>query len=430
VAKIVRVLLVNPPIYDFAVYDFWMKPLGLVYLLSILKKEGHKVYLLDAVNRFDPYFRNIKSDPFGRGKIKFQKVQKPEVLRNIPGKFKRYGLPPEVIRERIKDFSPEVIMLTCSMTYWYPGLIELKEIIKSLNLKCVLLLGGIYATLLPDHAKSLGFDRVYSKKENYIKELDLEIPKQFKSFPPPDYSHYSNLSYACLTTSLGCPFDCPYCASSYLCGKKEDKDEEQIVEEIYYLYKKGIKRFAFYDDALLVPQERFIRLCEKIREKKMSVSFFTPNGLHSRFISKEVADIMYKVGFKEPRISLETADESVQKKLSMKTSNDEFVAAVQNLSIAGYKKKNIYTYLLAGVPGVSFESVEQSILYVAERGVKISLAEFSPIPGTKMEENALDPLLTNNTVYYRYKNMEKEMVKVKKLAKEVNESIEAGKRLD
>jgi len=293
-----------------------------------------------------------------------------------------------------------------------------------------LLLGGIYATLLPDHAKSLGFDRVYSKKENYIKELDLEIPKQFKSFPPPDYSHYSNLSYACLTTSLGCPFDCPYCASSYLCGKKEDKDEEQIVEEIYYLYKKGIKRFAFYDDALLVPQERFIRLCEKIREKKMSVSFFTPNGLHSRFISKEVADIMYKVGFKEPRISLETADESVQKKLSMKTSNDEFVAAVQNLSIAGYKKKNIYTYLLAGVPGVSFESVEQSILYVAERGVKISLAEFSPIPGTKMEENALDPLLTNNTVYYRYKNMEKEMVKVKKLAKEVNESIEAGKRLD
>jgi len=94
---------------------------------------------------------------------------------------------------------------------------------------------------------------------------------------------------------------------------------------------------------------------------------------------------------------------------------------VENLMFAGYKKKNIYTYLLAGVPGVSFESVKQSILYVAKRGVKISLAEFSPIPGTKMEENVLDPLLTNNTVYYHYKNMEKDMVKVKKLAKEVNE---------
>lgn len=425
-----RVLLVNPPIYDFAVYDFWMKPLGLLYLSSILKKEGHQVYLIDAVNRFDFYFGNIENNSFGRGKIYYRKVQKPEVLKDVAGSFKRYGLPSEIIRDRIKNFNPEVIMLGCSMTYWYLGLLEVKEIIKSLDSAPILLLGGIYASLLPEHARSLGFDKVYSKKEKYIEELDLTIPQHFRDFPPSDYSHYSNLTYACLATSLGCPFDCPYCASAYLCGKKEDKEEEQIAEEIYYLYKKGIKMFALYDDALLITQERFMRLCEKINSKNMSVSFFTPNGLHSRFISGDVAKMMNTTGFKEPRISLETADESIQGKLNMKTTNDEFITAIKNLNVAGYDKRDIYTYLLAGAPGVSFESVEKSILYVLTKGVKVSLSEFSPIPGTKMAENLSDPLLTNNTVYYHYKNMEKEMVKVKKLAREGNKSINAGKRPD
>jgi radical SAM superfamily enzyme YgiQ (UPF0313 family) len=418
-----KILLVNPPIYDFAVYDFWMKPLGLLYLSSLLKKEGHQVHLLDATNRFDNYFKDIRSDSFGRGKIEFQKLRKPEILREVPGNFKRYGLPRQIIRERIKDLHPEIVMLTCSMTYWYTGLLEIKEIIKSLCYKPVLILGGIYASLLPEHAKELGFDKIYSRKEKYIEEIGLEIPKDFKFFPPPDYSHYSKLSYACLTTSIGCPFDCPYCASPCLCEGKQEKEEEQIADEIQYLYKKGIKIFAFYDDALLIPEERFVNLCEKIRKKKMSVSLFTPNGLHSRFISIDVARAMYETGFKEPRLSLETTDEDIQKKLSTKTSNYEFIKAVENLTSMGYKKKDIYTYLLAGAPGISFKSVEKSILYVAKIGVRITLAEFSPIPGTKMEEKLSDPLLTNNTVYYQYKKKEKEMVEVKRLAKEVNRNI-------
>jgi hypothetical protein len=43
-----------------------------------------------------------------------------------------------------------------------------------------------------------------------------------------------------------------------------------------------------------------------------------------------------------------------------------------------------------------------------------------------MEENLPDPLLTNNTVYYHYKKKEKEMVRVKKLAKEANKRIDSS----
>jgi radical SAM superfamily enzyme YgiQ (UPF0313 family) len=316
-------------------------------------------------------------------------------------------------------------MLGCTMTYWYPGLIEIKEIIKELKTNCISLLGGIYASLLPEHARNIGFNIIYSQKEKHIEELDITIPEHFNCFPPPDYSHYSNTDYACLCTSLGCPFDCPYCASSSLCGDKTDKEEGQIVEEICYLYKKGIKNFAFYDDALLIPPMRFISLCEKIAAKKMNISFFTPNGLHSRFISKDVAKMMFRAGFKELRVSLETSNEHLQRKLYMKTTNNEFREAVENLKTAGYNSKEIFAYLLAGMPGMSFSSVEKSIRYVSKIGVKISLAEFSPIPGTKMEEELPDPLFTNNTVYYHYRNKEKEMTRVKKLAREANKRIDS-----
>jgi len=37
-----RILLINPWIHDFAAYDLWAKPAGLLYLASTLKKNGYK----------------------------------------------------------------------------------------------------------------------------------------------------------------------------------------------------------------------------------------------------------------------------------------------------------------------------------------------------------------------------------------------------
>lgn len=37
------ILLINPWAYDFKAYDFWLKPLGLLYLADFLKKLGLSV---------------------------------------------------------------------------------------------------------------------------------------------------------------------------------------------------------------------------------------------------------------------------------------------------------------------------------------------------------------------------------------------------
>ena len=49
-----HILLVNPWIHDFAAYDFWAKPLGLLALAALLRSHGLSVSYIDCLDRFHP----------------------------------------------------------------------------------------------------------------------------------------------------------------------------------------------------------------------------------------------------------------------------------------------------------------------------------------------------------------------------------------
>ena len=46
-----NLLFVNPWIYDFAAYDMWMKPLGLLYLISYFDNAGYNTEFIDCLDR-------------------------------------------------------------------------------------------------------------------------------------------------------------------------------------------------------------------------------------------------------------------------------------------------------------------------------------------------------------------------------------------
>ena len=52
------VILINPWIYDFAAYDLWSKPLGLLYLASYLKKQNISTHVIDCMDPHDPEMSN------------------------------------------------------------------------------------------------------------------------------------------------------------------------------------------------------------------------------------------------------------------------------------------------------------------------------------------------------------------------------------
>ena len=417
--------MVNPPIYDFAAFDFWLKPLGLLYLSSIAKKNKIEVILLDCLDRFDKFFPDTKVDKYGRGKFYSRIIEKPEILKNVPRNFKRYGLPEREIERRIRSIMPDIVFVTATMTYWYLGAVEILNTVKKIDKMIPVFLGGVYPSLTEKHASTLGFDEVIPiNKLDRLKEiLGLRMPSKFVNYPLPDYSHYKKLRYVVTTTSLGCPFRCTYCASYILHSKLDQKPVDAVIDEVLWYYKTGMKDIAFYDDALLYPPERFLAIFEGLLKKNVKMRFHTPNGLHARFIDGEIAKVMIKAKFIEPRISLETINKKILRQTGNKLTPGDFERAVKSLVNAGYTNEEIIAYTMYGIPGQTVQDVVDTFNLLKGMGLKIYLSEFSPVPGT-IYYSLSDPLLSNNSAYLYYVGKGDKLEKLKRMKNSINEGLE------
>jgi radical SAM superfamily enzyme YgiQ (UPF0313 family) len=421
------ILLVNPWIHDFAAYDFWMKPLGLLYVGAVLRAAGCEVRLLDCLNlssALPQYTAGLKSPrqgDFGRGHFYKEDIPKPEALRHIPRQYRRYGIPPRALRETMAVFPrPDLVLMTSSMTYWYSGLAETVRFLRQNIPGVPIYLGGTYATLCADHAANhSGADQVLpgpwdGEKLRLISEsvgdLSSSTMENFSAWPYPAFDLYPRLEYVCLLTRQGCPFSCTYCAASQLTRGMESRSPLRVIEEvIFWKDKWGVNDFAFYDDALLInPAGHIVPLLRELIARRIGCRFHTPNALHIKAIDEEVADLLYQGGFRTLRLGLESANEERQMETGGKVENREFQKAVRNLKKAGYTGEEIGVYLMAGIPGQRVEEVEESIAWVQESGAKPLLAEYSPIPGTPMFEQAKkmspfdlenEPLFHNNSLF-------------------------------
>ena len=419
-----NILLVNPWIHDFAAYDFWAKPLGLLSLASILRLHGFSITYIDCLDRFHPKAPHI--DPYarnGRGPFLKTTIPKPKGLEHIPRNFSRYGIMLEWFREELELIpKPDLVLVTSFMTYWYPGVKETIRIIKETYSDIIVILGGIYAGLCNEHAVShSGADIVLaSPGEKYILKLAENHtgfsvspkfdPDDLDTLPYPAFDLQRKISYIPILTSKGCPFSCSYCASHFLNPKRMLRSPLSLIEEIkHWHFKYNVKDFVFYDDALLVDAERHaVVLFEGLIKENLNVRFHTPNAVHIREISDKTAGLMFRAGFKTIRLGLETATFENRKELDSKVKANEFKQAVACLNKAGFQKNQVGAYLLTGLPGQTISSVEESIEEVKRNGITPVLAYYSPIPHTALWDRAVasssydleaDPVFTNNAIF-------------------------------
>ncbi|MCM8801133.1 MAG: radical SAM protein [Candidatus Omnitrophica bacterium] len=417
-----RALLVNPWIYDFAAYDLWSKPLGLLRIASFLKRCKVKIDLIDCLDRNHPalktYLRKMpRSSFYGCGNYYFELIEKPKILKSIPRRYKRYGMPRELFERLIKRQSrPDIILITSGMTYWYPGVLEVVEILKKRFKGIPIILGGIYARLCPEHAKkNIPVDFIYSGNNLFeIAELIFKITRYNFEYlrikqKPFFYAYelYPKLEAVSLRTSSGCPFRCSYCGWYLLeDGFRYNFTQDFIVEKIAYFFKvKGVKNFAFYDDAFLYNAcQHAIKIMQKLIKRKIKANFHTPNGLNIRYITKEIARLLKASGFIRPRLGLEFIFKKKENLTNIKATKEEFLKAIGYLKEAGYPSKDIGVNIMIGLPEEDYFEIEETVKFVASQKVRIHLEEYAPVPGTPDFFKAgltydSDPLLHNNSAF-------------------------------
>lgn len=419
-----HILLINPWIHDFAAYDFWAKPLGLLTIAGLLRDHGCRVSYIDCLDRFHPHAS--PGDPlarYGRGPYLKTKISKPPQLQDIPRNYSRYGIKPEWFRHDLEQLpEPDLVLVTSLMTYWYPGVVEAISIIREIFPHAPIVLGGIYATLCPDHArKQSGADQIVAGPvESSLFDLLKSYTGQslkptfdsqdLDTYPYPALDLQHKINYAPILTSRGCPFRCAYCASHILEPRRMQRSPESVVEEInFWNNKYDVRNFVLYDDAFLMNAgNHSIPILEKIIKTDFKIHFHTPNAVHIRGITSETATLMHRAGFKTLRIGLETTEFEQRQDIDRKVTAREFEQAVGHLKKAGFEKKQVGAYLLCGLPGQHITEVESSIKIVTQAGITPILAHYTPIPQTKLWPTAVnasrydlesDPIYTNNAIF-------------------------------
>ncbi|MCK4544995.1 radical SAM protein, partial [candidate division WOR-3 bacterium] len=274
-----------------------------------------------------------------------------------------------------------------------------------------IVLGGIYATLLPEHARELeNIDYVITGNNfNSIVDSIFEILNIRRGtfpginilddLPFIDYSLYKSLDSITTVNSLGCPFGCPYCASSILYKKFQYKSSKYINKEFKRYMTYNVSDIAFYDDAFLMHPE-IIKILKIL--KLFPFKYHLPNGVHAKFITPRIAKLLFDAGFKTIRIGYEVYDNLLQDKMGGKVTNKILKNAIDHLNNAGYFSGEIGVYVLGGHPKIPINTLENSIKYLSDMGVRIYISEYSPVPKTPDGElyykKGSDPLFTNNSL--------------------------------
>jgi radical SAM superfamily enzyme YgiQ (UPF0313 family) len=420
-----NILLINPWIYDFTAYDYWLKPLGLLYIASILRENTNcRLALIDCLDRQHPLLaKKLKEKPDGRGAFPKEEVTKPQTLKGVPRKYSRYGIPLSLfIHELNRIPRPELVLITCAMTYWYPGVQLAVELVRQKFGQVPVVLGGIYASLVPEHAKSnSGADFVVQGAgENEILPLlnrvfgdgfsALQEFKNFEGLPYPAFDLLRNKEGLPLFTSRGCPYRCTFCASHLLYKDFEQRSPFSVISEIESHFRAhGTLHFAFFDDALLLNKRKhIIPILKGIVRKKLPLTFHTPNGLHVREIDFELASLLKQANVQSLFLSQESFNERFLARACPKVAPDDLAKALVELEKAGYRREEINVYLIVGLEGQDVSQIKEDILKVKRIGARPRLTYYSPVPGTEEWKRLVaegcvpqdaDPLLHNKLTF-------------------------------
>ena len=426
-----RILLVNPPIYDFAAFDFWLKPYG---MLSVAGKLRHRAdfTLFDYLDRLAPFSirqKSLASDMWGRGRFYFEKIPNPEPLSAIARYFRRFGLPRNMFTDFLDRQKPfDFALIQTTMTYWYPGVREVIEDIRRLQPQAKIVLGGNYVTLCDSHAETLGADFLIhgTNLEPLWKYLGINPD----SAQPALWEVYENLKTGVLKLTDGCPFSCTYCSVPKVYGKFVTRPLENSLAELDLLSRLGVDNIAFYDDALLFQSETvLVPFLEEIIKRDSKINLHSPNALNARFVTSELAELMVRAGFKTFYLGFESASSQWQKRTGSKVFSEELAEAAEKLIVAGAHPGNITAYQILGHPHIDIQKLEESMRFVKSLGIRGMLADFSPIPGTPDGEycrkwiNLDEPLMQNKTAFTIIRVGFEESNRLKDLQRWLNRSL-------
>lgn len=290
-----NVLLIRPPrrnIYDAGLS---VPPLGLAYIASSLRKQGHEVEILDAYalrwswSKMSQHLQNIFVDVIGftvmtpmlDTVIKATKIVRSSCKYLIVG-----GPHPTAVKHDVFDDLPDIDYAVVG-----EGEQVICELLDYLHDRTCNVDFQIEKKL-PKGVVAKGIPFVPASTPNVH-----EILLPSRDLLPQRHYHYlfaTKPGFATMISSRGCPFRCSFCDKSVGGSRWRARSAVDVVDEMEKLQKENIGFINFYDDNFLLSRSRVVAICEEILRRNLHIEWKCEGRVDS--VDLELLQLMRRAG--------------------------------------------------------------------------------------------------------------------------------------
>jgi radical SAM superfamily enzyme YgiQ (UPF0313 family) len=390
-------------------------PIGTAYIAAIFKKLGYRVQVIDAA---------------AEG---FYDVEKYKFNTYI------FGLNIENTVRLIKPDTDVVCFSFMFTNNWYFDR-ELVTAVRKSFLNAVIIGGGEHATAVPEYClrtspeidylvlgegeatieelmncivKRLSMDEInriayrkndrihvnnFSRRLKRVNSID-EIPwPAWELFPLDKYFAYK-ITYGVyrgnnlpVLASRGCPYDCTFCSSPQMWGKKYSlRRVNDVVDEMEYYYKKyNVTSFDFFDLTAIIYKDWIISLCREILNRGLNITYQIPAGTRAEAIDLEVAQMLHRSGCKNITYAPESGSPKILKAIRKRVNLDNIYSSIKYSNKVGM---NIKLNIIVGLPDETHLDIWKTIWFLIRSSWygahDMYPGVFSPYPGSALYERLL-----------------------------------------
>ncbi|MCK9555503.1 B12-binding domain-containing radical SAM protein [bacterium] len=411
--KIKKVFLLFPPCPIPKMFPKRVQmPLGVAYLASSIRAAGIDVKVLDSLIE---------------GWNQVEEIDE----RNI-----RFGLSGRQIVDRISEYGPDLVGISCMFSIQAKIVSEIASEIKKEFPDIKIVLGGAHPSAMPEDSiadknidyaligeseatfielihllnrnKSAadmdgicyhdekGFPRVNPKKK-YIENLDalplpawdlLPVEKYFKLNRPHGTVTRGNRIIPVIT-SRGCPAKCVFCSIHPIWGRVyRTRSPISVVGEIEMLvHRYAVQEIQIEDDNMTFNRKRAEEICDLIVDKGIKVSFTAPNGLAVWALDKSLLLKLRKAGFYRLTLAVESGSQHTLTHIIHKPLKiDKVLEIIKDANEIGF---DIDVFFVVGFPGETLSEMQKT--FDLGRKLDVSSVKYfiaTPYPGTELLEIA------------------------------------------
>jgi len=248
---------------------------------------------------------------------KYHTPYPPLGLLKLVSFHKRKGDTVKLVNGLCEDgFKPDVVYITSLFTYAWEPVHEVIHYYSNKYKKARVIVGGIYATLCPDHLFETFKDRIEIYK-GVMREVENLLP---------DYSLVPDWKASILFSSRGCIRNCEFCSVCVL--EPEFKPKKSVKNLIY----PGHKKVIFWDNNFLA-SPYWMDILEEVEELELEVDF--NQGLDARLFTEETVLRLKRIRIPLIRLAYDT-----------KGIREPLKRAVRLLKKAGFRGRKIIVYCL------------------------------------------------------------------------------------